>query len=205
MAFDQIKIKISNKRRFESVSTLVDRTDFEELVVFLRNKIGLTNKLIPYEHFDQFYKSLDYHLNSEELSEYNQMIDEMELLENRNQKTPEEAKTYSILRQEIRRWQNPKHNFLTRLDKYLSDHKIASGYKTVVIKAIVCGEIKENDFTLSVVSKGLRNIDRDRRWYWVNRRLSGAKRMGYMKIAKRHKEYLRTVENAIKTYASRLT
>ena len=48
---------------------------------------------------------------------------------------------------------------------------------------------------------GIKNIQRNRKWYWWNRR---PKKYGYKKLAKLTGENVKTVEGAIRSYDKKL-
>ena len=197
-----IKINIENKRKFAAIATLVDRTQFIEQVSFLREKLSLSKQIIPNEEFDKYYAhGLDYSLDTDQIGYYNKMVEELEFLKSRNwhNEFDEEIRK---LKTEIDGWQDPKHNFLSDVDQILRKNEVDEKYRFVVIKAVICGEIREEDFPYQVTSSYVENIIRDRDWYWLNKRR--VERMGYSKISKKFGEHIRTVENAVKSYAARL-
>lgn len=196
-----IEINIKDKNRFEAVATFLDNPQIENDIVALRKRVGLTTKLIPYYNFQNFFKlQIDYKLSKTDMDYYNNLIERLELLKNQGCSLKEINK----LEEEINNWQDPKYNFLRDIKNILIKFRKNLEFKNALVKAVICGEVQEADFTLKITRKDVRNIARDREWYWQNRRLKGKKRKGYGKIANDKNQSLRTVESAVKSYIKRL-
>lgn len=198
---EQIKIKIRDKTRLGEVAPFVDSPDLEKYIVQLRRKVGLNRKTVPYKDFESYWSfMLDYKLSLEERQKYEEMVSRLELLKMHGGDSEETE----ALEQDIKKWQDPRYNFLLEVKEILSKFNKGEEFEKVVIKATICGEIRDEDFNPEVKRKDVRNIERDREWYWSNRRQTTSMRLGYRKISRAEDEILRTVESGIKSYMKRL-
>lgn len=197
-----IDIKIKDNARYVLVAILVDQPMIETIIEELRQRIGLNKQQIDYDSFLNEYKSLSYKLTHDEQKQYDQMYEKYELLEMFPERRSKNE--YENLEKEILNWQNPQYNLELQIHQTLAKLGQGDEFFTPLLKAIVCNEIRDNDYVGRPSRQRVEHIRRDRIWYWKNKRLKGNERLGYYKISKMDSVTMKTVISAIKSYQSRL-
>lgn len=187
-------IKIKNNCGYSDVALLIDKVEFGKMVDNWREEINFVEPI--------------------KLKEYWRhpliMNWESKLRENLlNEKESLETQCYTIKNKKIEIIENKisesLRNFHYFFDEVVNDilKKFNKGeeFRSVVINSLLSCVIEENDYIVREIRLGTKNIKRDRRWYWWNKRL---KKYGYKKIAKLTGNNLKTVESAIKSYEKKI-
>jgi hypothetical protein len=192
---DKIMINIKDNGRYSDVALLVDKVEYGEMIDFWRKEMNITKPIRLREYWKHSSiiawqsKVRDFLLNEKEGLEARQWhtenSNEIEAIENR-------LNGYQI---------NPHFFFNEIVNIILKKFNKGDEFKSVVIKSLLFCKIKENDYIFRKIRLGVKNIRRDRKWYWWNRR---PKKYGYKKIAKLTNNEKSTIEGAIKSYIKKL-
>lgn len=182
-----IDMKGENRNLFTRIAYLLDQLELLRRINEIRTLWFLDKKLIPYEKFSEWTKEPHYDFRlSEEAAEYylrakDKLIDDEEL----NGITEDEKYQKYKLNQKIA-YLNPIDY---EIEYFLTKNGLAPCYKKIVLKAVACGKIKDDDYEQGQneyeykdilndpkfgfikeksYSKDTKsNIEKDREWFWM--------------------------------------
>lgn len=203
----QIKIKIKDIYRHALVAFFVDSPELEQNILELRKRLKLKD-LIPYDQvkspLDLYKLDLRFPFSKEEIEISDEMIEELNYLtmfENDNKNKIDK------LSKKIRNFQIDENRFLIQIDRVLLNFEKSNEYREVLTKAIITGEVGDQDFPHITTRDHVSTVKRNRKWYWKYDRAPENEKGSYKKIAKENKPEeanWQTVEKAIKSYRDRL-
>lgn len=188
-------IYIKDKCGYSDVALLVDNIEYGELIDNWRKEMGITKRIRLKNYWDN-PKIMAWQSKVRDI-----LLSEKERLEAHQWHTENNNKLEIIENKISNYLENPHYFFDEVVDDILKKINKGEEFTNVVIKSLLLRSIKGNDYLIRENRFGIKNIKRDRRWYWWNKRY---KKYGYKKIAKITDENLKTVESAIKSYENKL-
>ncbi len=200
MKMKKIKINIHEPAKYAAVALFIDQEATIELIKELRARISWN---FPVEEggFDQYLKSISYQLDNEQIETLREVRDRHWGIENRREAYYQKEK--EELEQKLLNWQNPRFHFDKHIDDFFHKYSINSELKRSLIKATICNEVTELDFTGRKMAGKYPEIKRNRELFWKN--TYEVPRLGYRLLAKEEDMSANTISSAIKTYQKRLS
>lgn len=196
----KIKIIIKDNNKYAEVAWLVDKSKYLKEIIGLRNRIKL-KKIIPY---DQFKSTRIFYCNpnKKQRIELERLSERLEILETHNWDGMNNEEIINIERS-IKEINDSKTNFQKSIKEIQNLFGIGNSFKDVIIKSVVCNEIREIDLKNPSNFFTIKKIRLKRKWYWMHKKYS------YTQIIKRDKKHKNLVRNsvisAINKYKSFLT
>lgn len=198
---EKVRIRINDSHRYAEVAWLVDQRRFLKEIALLRIRIKL-KRIIPYVQFD-ISKKFFCNPNKKQREELCNLKERLELLESHNWKgvNDEEIKTAEGRIKEIN---NAELNFQKSIEEILNLYGKSNDYKNVVLRALICKEVRDQDLKIPSHFAFIKHIRRNRKWYWMYREYK--KYSLVVKMDKKHKDLvIRSVISAINKYKSFLS
>jgi len=200
MNMKMITINTSNNGVFAAIASVIDQPDLENLILEMRQKLSLDIDLIPYSEFSSKYKTLVYKFDAKELAQYDELNEQSEWLENKRDSFSQ--REFDELHKQIMNWQQPRYLFEVKVRQSLEGYISGSNLVNALIKAIVCGEVSENDYK-GIPNRGrVEHVQTNRKLYWLNKRRK-ENRKSYRDIASEKIDCIdnpKTVESAVRAY-----
>lgn len=203
-------IAIADDSRYASVALIVDQPKLADLVELIRSRLYSPFEQIdlPIDHksFEEKYQSFHYRPTSLEASYYDQVADRIEKLESLLANSVDRVliQEYEELLVKAGYFKDSKYQINQVIDWIIKSFQLNPSYRDVIRKLIFCNEIHESDYRDQGMRGRVECIKRDREWYWLNKRTSSPNRLGYKKIATKYAVNIKTVEQAIRSYQTRL-
>lgn len=165
----QITVKANDPYKFAEIALLVDQPWLEPIILQLRKEFGI-NSLIPYEKYNEFYKQLL------PVSEYQDksITEKLKTLQKKLSKQFMKTGDFSITKDEkglmelVTGIHAKQTIFEIKVIDLLKDRVKNIDVRNMVKKAIVCGEVREQDLKHKPNRRlNPHNIQRDRIMYWL--------------------------------------
>jgi hypothetical protein len=197
--------EISNQI-YATLALFLDQPGLEKHISRLRGKLNFPeDKLVLLEGFTDYYEQLPYIKSLDELDEENYLCQFVGTEAPKNELS-ELAET------ELKYRLNPKYLFEKQIKEITNQFKNGIYLEIILQKAIICGEVNEQDYKGQPITGRYTSIIRDRKVHWINKRLTDSSgRKGFQNLAKETiNKYGRvsnkkTIEKAVKAYDKRLT
>lgn len=177
----EIKIDIENNRAFASVAFVLDQKQLLDKIAEIRLYWELRNALIPYDKFDDWYSQHkdDFALTPAVATYWGEIPDF-------SFTNTAPAPTQDIIKKII-----DSNHIELELEHLLRTNGLKASFRELLLKAIVCGEVKIDDwdrtnshktfpnhdsfFNIPVYEKLYKGdtkteIHRDREWYWEKKK-----------------------------------
>ena len=192
---EKINIGIRDNYKYLDVALLVDQIEYGRVVDSWRKEVGIIK---PIKLTKYWMHPL---IGAWQSKLKDSLISEKESLEAQQWHTENNNKI-EIIEDRISGYMvNPCQFFDEVVNNILKKFNKGNEFRNVVVKSLLFCGIKESDYVSSGIRLGVKNVTRDRKWYWWNRRL---KKYGYKKIAKLTGKDVKTVEGAIRSYERKL-
>ena len=211
----EIEIDIEDNKVFTQLAYILDQDALQDKIHEIRQYWHVADKLISYDDFDTWYKlhKDDFALTPDVANYWGEIPD----FSFTSATTSPSLETIQKI--------TSSNNIDLELEYLLRKNGLAASFKDMLLKAIVCGEVKMNEwvssqfnarfhhedsfFNIAIYEKlysgdTKTEIKRDRCWYWENKR--GKKPLQIAKEIKLKKEWIipddfrQTIKNAIDRY-----
>jgi len=166
----KIKIYENDNGKFFEIARLVDSPNFLKRVFLMRERLNLTDKLIPVEKYKSKLDSVlcGYFLTKEECAEVRVLEDRIEVM--RSQEEPTE-----VLEKTLSTYVNPEKLYWKHVRELYESFGLGKDYEELLSYAILCGEVygdmlkAEPDSLTTKIT--IENSRRNREWYWMYQKL----------------------------------
>lgn len=198
--------------KFEEIVLFLDCPTVQTIIKNFRKRIKI-RETIPYKEFDEWKERsiIDDELSREEKSFLYDLNYDIDYLSNRakafEELSKEQEEELEQKSKEVSRWLDPYYTFTRALEKKLKSLE-TDKFLQVLIKAIVCGEVRNKDLSDELVKrKGAKTaifIQRQLFWQYDSIQFKKGTKIGYGSIGKQVNKNLRSVISDINSYKNKL-
>ncbi|MEO8581777.1 MAG: hypothetical protein ABI425_04375 [Patescibacteria group bacterium] len=189
--------------QFTPIVLFLDQKIVLNEIQSVRNIIHLTEP-VPYSEYSKYLQKISYELSQNEREQFEKMLERIDYLKQPVRVlTPEGKDEITSLEEEIVRWNDPLYTFGLIVKNVLKKWTIGGEFEEVLLKAIICNEVHEDDYIVGRTIGRAETICRDRERFWMNRRPAEVKK-SYEEIARETQDVMRSVEQSVRSYETRL-